>query len=44
MDAPAAVEEMRHAAPACARMLRRAPRNEYERRRHTATERVLTKC
>jgi hypothetical protein len=44
MDLPAAVAEMRHAAPACERVLERKPKNEYDRRRHTVAERVLAKC
>ncbi len=44
MDRPAAVEQMRHAAPACERVLRRTPKNEYDCRRHTVAERVLAKC
>jgi hypothetical protein len=48
MDSPAAVEEMRHAAPLCERTVargaaRRAP-NEYARRQWLVAERVLAKC
>lgn len=43
-DLPAAVEEMRFAAPALERSLKRAAQDEYGRRRRLLAERVLAKC
>jgi len=45
MDSPAAVEQMRHAAPLCERTVARKPRpGEYARRQWLVAERVLGKC
>jgi len=45
MDAPAAVAEMRYAAPLCERTVARKPRpGEYARRQWLVAERVLAKC
>jgi len=44
-DLPAAVEEMRYAAPACERFLRRSPRDElFAPRQRAVVERVLARC
>ena len=44
-DLPAAVEEMRYAAPACERVLRRSPRdNTFGPRQRAVMERVLARC
>jgi len=44
-DLPAAVEEMRYAAPACERFLRRSPKDDlFAPRRRAVVERVLTRC
>ncbi len=44
-DLPAAVEEMRYAAPACERVLRRSPRDHtFGPRQRAAMERVLVRC
>jgi len=45
MDSPAAVEEIRHAAPLCEKAVARKPRpGEYARRQRLVAERVLAKC
>jgi hypothetical protein len=45
MDVPAAVQEMRHAAPVLERSMARKGRDdEYSRRRRLVAERVLSKC
>ncbi len=45
MDSPAAVAEMRHAAPLCEKAVARKPRpGEYARRQWLVAERVLAKC
>jgi hypothetical protein len=45
MDGPAAVEDMRHAAPLCEKAVRRPPRpGEYARRQRLVVERVLARC
>jgi hypothetical protein len=44
-DLPAAVEEMRYAAPACERFLRRSPKDDvFARRQRDVVERVLARC
>jgi hypothetical protein len=43
-DLPAAVEEMRYAAPACERFLRRSPKDGFAPRRRAVVERVLARC
>lgn len=44
-DLPAAVEEIRYAAPACERFLRRSPKDDlFAPRRRAVVERVLTRC
>lgn len=44
-DLPAAVEEMRYAAPACERFLRRSPKDDvFASRRRAVVERVLARC
>ena len=44
-DLPVAVEEMRYAAPACERVLRRSPRNDtFGPRQRAVMERVLARC
>jgi hypothetical protein len=45
MDIPQAVEEMRYAAGACERDLKRPPKNDvFNRRRRVLCERILEKC
>ena len=45
VDPPAAVEEMRYAAPACERYMKRSPGDDgFSRRRRLLIERVLAKC
>ena len=45
MDEPAAIAEMRHAAPLCEKAVARKPRpGEYARRQWLVAERVLAKC
>lgn len=45
IDLPAAIREMRYAAPICERVLRRSPRDEkHDPRRHDLIDRVLGKC
>ncbi len=45
LDHPAALEELRYAAPSCDRFLQRSPRQDrYARRRRILAERVLAKC
>ena len=45
MDGPAAIAEMRHAAPLCEKTVARKPRpGEYARRQWLVAERVLAKC
>jgi len=44
MDLPAAMEEMRYAAPTLERALGRARQDEYGRRRRLLAERVLARC
>jgi len=44
-DLPAAVEEMRYAAPACERFLRRSPKDDgFALRQRDVVERVLARC
>jgi len=44
-DLPAAVGEMRHAAPACERFLRRSPKGDlFVTRQRVVMERVLARC
>ncbi len=45
IDLPSAVAEMRYAAPACERLLRRSPKDDViEKRRRLLAERVLARC
>jgi len=45
IDAPGAVAEMRHAAPALERLLRRPAREDaHDRRRRTLAQRILARC
>jgi len=45
IDLPGAVREMRYAAPACERLLKRSATGEmYDRRRRLLAERVLARC
>lgn len=45
IDTPAAIEEMRHAAPVCERLLNSSePRDIYAIRRRNLSQRVLAKC
>ena len=44
-DLPAAVEEMRYAAPACERFLQRSPKDDvFTARQQAVVERVLARC
>jgi hypothetical protein len=45
MDLPAAVEELRYAAPACERLLRRSPKDDvFSQRRRAILQKVLARC
>jgi hypothetical protein len=45
IDLPAAVREMRYAAPSCERVLKRSAKGDrFDRRRRLLAERVLAKC
>lgn len=45
IDLPPVIREMRYAAPACERVLRRSPRDDkFASRRRLLAERILEKC
>jgi hypothetical protein len=45
IDLPAAVEELRYAAPACEMLLRRSPKDDvFSQRRRAILQRVLARC
>ena len=45
IDLPSSIKEMRYAAPACEKYLKRSPRDDtFDRRRRVLAERILAKC